>query len=106
MSEKQLQDAVVELARLHGWLIHHARPGTTRSGKWATQMQGHVGWVDLVLVKPPRALFCELKSTRGRLSKHQVTWIEGLRACGLDVRVWFPSDWDEIESTLAGRAAL
>lgn len=104
-SEREFQTLVLDIAAMNKWKVTHFRPGMNRRGEWATPLQGDPGWPDLVLVKPPRAIFAELKSARGKLSPEQVEWLEALRGCGLDVRVWFPSDLDEIESTLGRRSA-
>jgi len=66
-----------------------------KSGKWATPIQGHAGFPDLVLVGG-RVLYRELKSMRGRTSDAQSAWLASLRAAGADACVWRPSDWDEI----------
>lgn len=97
----------MQLARIAGWRLAHFRPAINRSGHWSTPMQGNPGFPDLVLVRPPRVLFVELKSEKGKLSEHQRDWIADLRGCPhIDVRVWFPSDWDsEIVPLLSKDAA-
>lgn len=54
------------------------------------------GFPDLVLVKPPRIIFAELKAPNGRISPEQAQWHDALRACGLNVYVWKPADMDDI----------
>lgn len=103
MTESQLQDAVVRCARTLGWLVHHDRPGMDRRGHWRTAIQGHPGFPDLVLVRPPRVLFVELKSERGEISSWQEQWLDAFVACpGVEVYVWRPRDWvsGEIERVL------
>jgi len=58
------------------------------------------GWPDLTLARPPELLFAELKAPRGRLSPAQERWIELLRACGQEVHVWRPADFDAIHGRL------
>lgn len=105
MSERDLQDSIVQLARQGGWLVMHTRPALNRHGKWSTPLQGNPGFVDLVLCRPPRLLLLELKSERGRLSPDQRVWIDALRGSGVDVRVIYPRDFDEIASVLTGGRA-
>ena len=101
--EASLQKQVIDLARLNGFLVHHVRPAMTSKG-YRTAVQGDVGFCDLVLVKPPRVLFRELKAQKGRVAPEQQAWLDCLQASGADARVWRPSDWDEIVQTLTGEA--
>lgn len=100
-TEAEFQDAVVELARICGWEAMHVRRSRVRGDRWATATS-IAGWPDLVLLGHGRALFVECKSERGRLTLEQRRVIGLLRDAGLDVRVWRPSDWREIEATLSG----
>jgi hypothetical protein len=103
VSEAEWQSAVVDLAHLGGWRIFHALPAS-RGGRIATHTIGHNGFPDLVLVHALRGvLFVELKTTRGRISEDQDAWITELAAAGADVRVWRPSDLNEVRRTLVGR---
>jgi hypothetical protein len=102
MTEQELQDAVIDLAKLLGWHVMHQRPGRTASG-WRTTIQGHVGFPDLVLLRPPRLIFAELKTARGRVDFGQATWLNGLDAVPhVEQFVWRPADWQlgQIEEIL------
>lgn len=94
--------AVIELAKLYGWLVNHQLPLRTLRG-WATGTQGDAGFPDIVAAKlidgVPRVVFAELKTDRGRLSAAQERWVRELGA-----RVWRPADWPEIEATFKGGA--
>jgi len=59
MSEADLQRSIIICARDMGWLAY----ATYRS------MRSEPGFPDLVLVRPPRVMFLELKTAKGRLSK-------------------------------------
>lgn len=94
MTERELQVAVVELASYLGWLTYH----TFDSRRSAA------GFPDLVMVRAPRIVFAELKSSVGRLSSDQVAWNVELEAvakalCGgepirsIGVEIWRPADW-------------
>jgi len=104
MSERELLDHVIECARAFGWLVHHDRPALTRSGRWVTALQGHPGFPDLVLVRPPRVLFVELKAQNGEPSEAQLHWLEQLAQCTTpEAHVWRPREWLEgtVERALA-----
>lgn len=103
ISEKDFQQQVVALAILHGWMVHHVRPGMSSKGAWMTQVQGHPGFPDLVLMHPERGvIFAELKTVKGRLSENQVEWCRGLDAAGAETYVWRPTDLPFITRRLKG----
>lgn len=90
LSERAFQAAVVELATLLGWRCYHV-PDSRR---------GEAGWPDLALWRPPRFLLAELKTNKGRVRLIQQQTIDELRECGLEVYLWRPNMWSEIEATL------
>ena len=84
-------DDVVEKAGLTAWMASH-----TYDSRRST-----AGFPDLVLVKPPVVIFAELKTEKGAASKEQEKWLEQLGLCtDIEVHLWRPSDWDEIEERL------
>jgi hypothetical protein len=89
-SEAAFQAAIVELAHLAGWATFHVYDSRRSAA----------GWPDLILCQPPRLLAVELKSAHGRLRREQRAWLDRLAACGIQVRVWRPSDWPAIEREL------
>jgi hypothetical protein len=90
-TEAELLAFVRDLALLRGWLVHHA--GDSR--------RSDAGLPDLILVRPPRVVFAELKTERGRLRPEQKLWIDALGACpGIEAYLWRPSDSDAIVSAL------
>jgi VRR-NUC domain len=91
-TEKGFQQAVVELAERLGWRVHRVTD-SRRSPE---------GWPDLLCVhQTHRDLFAaELKRDGGRLSAAQAAWLDALAACGVDVYVWRPYDWPQIEARL------
>jgi hypothetical protein len=99
--EKDFQRAVIEYARMMGWRIHHTLPALTQRGRWITPVQGDTGFPDLVLCRPPRLIFAELKRVGGKVSSQQREWLDALQACGVECYVWYPSDWEQIIHTLA-----
>lgn len=100
--ERDFEDRVIAEARIRGWLCAHFRPAMNRRGVWATPMQGDTGFPDLVLVRPPRVLFAELKAEKGRTSDKQRRWLSALWKClGVETYLWRPSDSDTISRVLA-----
>ena len=97
ISEAELQNAIIQYARLCGWLCAHFRPAQMRSGRWATAMQGDPGFPDLTLVRGERLVFCELKAQGRKPTPEQETWLDALRKAspygGFDVYVWTPKHW-------------
>lgn len=92
VSEAQLQDTVITLARYKQWLIAHFRPAQMQSGRWATAMQGDVGFPDLVLARRGQVLFVELKRMQGRTTPAQKMWG---RQLGDQYRLWLPTNWND-----------
>lgn len=108
MREADFQAAVIALARLLGWEVFHladARREVRRRGE--RRLVGDrmaAGWPDLVLAHPRWGVLAarELKADRGRLTAAQRRWLQVLAACGVDVGVWRPRDWREVELFLRG----
>lgn len=91
ITEKELQQAVLDMAKATGWLVYHS---------YDSRMD-EAGFPDLVLIKPPRVLFVELKAQKGKLSREQVEFGFALnRCCEVEYNLWRPGDWQEIEAEL------
>ena len=99
-SEREFQREVIKIAKSLGWYVYHALPGQGRN-KHLTLFIGKRGFPDLVLCRPPRLIFAELKSERGKPSTDQTEWLDALRACGVEVHVWRPSDLERITAMLS-----
>lgn len=93
MLEEEFRQQVRQLARLYGWECYH----THRSDR------SDAGWPDEVLAKPPRLIFAELKSAKGKVSAAQKEWLARLAACGQEVAVWRPADLPAIARVLGPR---
>ena len=96
MSEAALEEAVLDLAGMTGWLRAHFRPAMLPGGGWATHMSGDTGFPDLVLARPRRLAIVELKDSRGKPSAEQVRWLDVLETVAgeeVDVCLWRPADW-------------
>ena len=94
VTEKEFQAQVVELAGLLGWQCYHT----------FDSRHSAPGWPDLALWRPGRFMLVELKTESGRLTPVQAGTIMELKSAGVDVRVWRPSQFDEIVAVLAQRA--
>ena len=92
MTETELKDAVIDLAHLLGYLVHHDRPAQNRRGDWATHIQGDAGFVDLVLAKNGRVLLPELKSEKGRLTDEQAAWGRAIGEGTHSYLLWRPEN--------------
>ena len=90
-TEKEFLQTVRELAQLYGWLCYHT---------WNSQ-HSPAGFPDLVLVRPPRVVFAELKVGRNRPTPAQQQWLNMLGACPqVEAYLWTPNDWPQIEQVL------
>lgn len=90
ITEKAFQQAVVDLARLNGWLCYHTYDSR----------RSEPGFPDLVLLKGRWIITPELKTEKGRLRPEQRTWLDALRKVGISAPVWRPSDWEYIKTAL------
>lgn len=82
MSEDELQTNVIELAEVHGWWWFHDQDSR----------RNNAGLLDLILVRPPRLIFAEIKTEKGRLRREQAHVIDLLAAVpGVEVVLWRPS---------------
>jgi hypothetical protein len=106
ISEAAFTALVIELAQLAGWRVAHFRPCRTEKG-WRTAVQGNgAGFPDLVLARPPRLIFAELKVGRGLLSHEQNAWLIALGwPREVEIEVWRPSDIEEIKRVLGVKEA-
>lgn len=100
MLEKEFQKAVIDLAKFRGWRVHHTRTVQV-DGRHFTPLVGDRGFPDLVMVHPRKGcIFVELKTDKGRLSEHQVDWLNQLEKAGMEVHVWRPINWAAIRIRL------
>jgi len=92
VTERDWRQQVLTWAEREGWL------------RYFTFDSRHsiAGFPDVVLCRPPRLLFCELKTQRGRVTLAQTAWIQALRAVpGIEVHVWRPGDEVAVKHTLS-----
>lgn len=70
-TEAAFQVRIVRLATDHGWRVYHTHDSR----------RSEPGFPDLVLVRPPRVLFVELKVGRRQLTPDQQRWMRLLEGC-------------------------
>lgn len=125
--EGTFQAQVEGLARLYGWKVYHAPDNKPRAGARGRAGRQRVerGFPDLVAARDAELVIAELKRHNGRLSREQEEWLEAFRTVGhaiaaavsvvedtygdvadgaephLDVYVWRPVDWPDIEQRLS-----
>jgi hypothetical protein len=101
---RELQAAIVDLARRLGWRVAHTPPVETTRG-WRTPTLGREGkgFPDLLLVRD-RVIVAEVKGT-DRLTAEQKKWLTAFRMAGIAAHVWTPKEWasGEIERILSAR---
>lgn len=84
MTEKELQEAVIECAKLFHWAVYHT----------FLSVRSAPGFPDLICARGGRLLAWEIKSATGKLSPAQERWlgILGGVAC-VETAVIRPDDW-------------
>ena len=90
-SEKDLQGSVLETMRWQGWMCYHTFDSRRSAG----------GFPDLVAVRPPRLMFVEFKSEKGKLSSLQIDWLDELVQAHDEVYVVRPSTQDAFMKVVA-----
>ena len=102
MNETDLKSIVINLAKRAGWLIHHDLPAMNRRGKWATHVEGNVGFPDLLLLSPHhgQVMVIELKAEKGKTTISQDTWLDAFSLAGIENHVVRPSDLEFITHRL------
>lgn len=104
LSEAEFRAQVDELAAIYGWESMHVDPLRGRGGIWRTPTHGSLGkgWPDTVYVNRPRRglIFVEFKRELGKTTADQDHVLHYLKAAGLEVYVWRPSDFPLIQEVL------
>lgn len=102
-TEAQCQAAIIEAAKLAGWRVHAERASKT-GDRWMTAISGHAGFPDLILCRPPRLMFVELKRKPYKVKPEQHEWLTRLGLCGVETRiVWVPEQQQQFIDELVRR---
>lgn len=93
ITEAQFQRLVEELAQWWAWRTFHDNDSRKNDR----------GLPDLIMVRPPRLIFAELKVGRGRMRTDQHRWARDLMRChgNVEYHLWKPGDWFAILQSLA-----
>jgi len=107
ISENELQENILDIAKTFGWRRAHFRPARTKYG-WRTPVQADgKGFPDLVLVKPPRLVIAEVKRQKTDPNEYQREWLNDFAGVPcVEVYTWKPSDWEDIVSVLSSKGLL
>lgn len=102
MKESDFCTDVVNLAKLHGFMVHHDLPARTNRGGWHTALQGDAGFPDILALGYGRLIVAELKVGYNQPTEMQSAWLWRFGQLSedkwhMEAHVWKPSDWDEIE---------
>jgi hypothetical protein len=113
LSEAAWQGQVEALARFYGWLVYHPPDNRPVDGRGRRQRTTR-GFPDLTLVRGAELIFAELKRDTTYPDADQRAWLDALRqvadavdwAAGVDgpainVYVWRPRDFDDVQARLA-----
>jgi len=98
-SERLFQDAVMKIAYMNAWDVHHIRPG--KYGNYY-KTDGLPGMPDLLFISQfgHGMFWAELKAQGGRLTESQRARIDQMRVNGAEVHIWKPSDMQTIADRL------
>ena len=104
MTEKEFMEAVIQLAKIHGYKVMHIRDSRrqVRPGVFVGDSDT-AGWPDLICVHPKRKriLAMELKADKGKLTEKQEGWLDALDQAGVPSFVFRPRDMPLIQKLLA-----
>lgn len=117
ITEKELQDDVINLMHALGYLVVHFRPARTnrtyrgKDGKkrqvWVTPVQGDGrDYPDLTFFHPVKGRhgWVELKRKGAKPTPGQIAYGELIKASGGEYYLWYPIDWinGTVERVLKG----
>ena len=95
MTGKELQKAIIHLARLRGWKVAHFPTIQDARGTWRTPVAADgKGFPDLLLVKD-RIVIAEIKGKGDRVREDQEDWITRFRIANVETYVWQPGHWTD-----------
>ena len=87
ITEAELREQIRDLSKIFGWKFWFC---------W-TSIHSPKGMTDLILVRPPRIVFAELKRDSGKLTESQGEWALLLKACpGVEYYCWRPNEFERI----------
>ena len=109
ISETEFQRDVIKIAReLNYEVYHHTTTGTKCRVCGTYVNKGRIvtskGFPDLVMARmdPPRFIYVELKSQKGKQTKEQKYWQELLEVSDVEFYLWRPADREKLIEILTG----
>lgn len=102
MHERDLQKAIIEMARFFGWRVAHFRSVETKRRGWQTPVAADgAGFPDLCMMRD-RIIFREIKVGYNKLEPEQEAWRDAIIKAGGDWAEWRVEHWESgvIEETL------
>ena len=94
LTEKDILRTIIDGAKALGLEVYHVFE------QYQYAHRTSKGFPDLVLARPPRLVFGEVKSLQGKLTPDQERWIAILERCNVEVYVF--RSWEEAEGVLRG----
>lgn len=95
-TEEVFEGWIMEHAKIRRWRVVHFRKARTKYG-WVTAISGDVGFPDLVLVRPPRLAFAELKVKGNKPEPEQQRWLDDLGGTFAETYCWSLKEWQSME---------
>jgi hypothetical protein len=92
---------VTARAEAAGWSWRHITRSTVATKRGQVGDHDARDIPDLLLWRPPRFLFRELKKTGGRPTQGQLEFVAAMKACGIDADFWWPRDLERVLEELA-----
>lgn len=113
MSEAAFQSAVVESARIHGWMVWYQPDWVYRLIMRDMQRRRvrrdwpDSGFPDLWLLHPERnaLLVIECKSAKGSVRETQKAWLAALAKAGITAIIARPKDLSDLDRILSGESS-
>jgi hypothetical protein len=103
MTETEFTNELLKWAKVYGWRRFHVRNSGYGGNSY---VQGDKGFPDLVLVRPPRLIFAELKIEKKEPTPEQIEWLTdlsenshdvyGMPSSAVETYTWRPEMWSEI----------
>lgn len=92
VSHKDFQQMIKEAAEYNGWKVQF----------WWRSFHSPSGFPDLILCKPPRLIFAEIKVPPDKVKPAQQEWLDVLAKLPFaEIFIWYPADWDAITDVLS-----
>jgi hypothetical protein len=104
-SEADFMAQVILYAQVRGWKVAHFRAVRVQRRDGSVHYQTPVqadgkGFLDTECVRE-RLIKIETKVPPNKLTPEQESWVAAYKRAGVEVHVFYPADWPEIESVLA-----